>query len=284
MKILLTGAFGRVGTSVIDHLMDQYEFSLLDKRSHPELESTSTDVSEYSVFAATASDHDGIIHLAGNPSVEASWPETLTSNILGAYNCFEIARREEVSKVIFASTNHVVGMYEQELAPDLYEPDFDFMIDSSTPIRPDSHYAVSKLYGEAVARYYVESFDYPRQVFNLRIGSVRGPDNDHPYADAKNQVASGELERGSSEYQQAVNRMKATWLSRRDMAQLIDCCLINTDVQFGIYYGVSDNERRWFDLENARSEIGFEPTDSADDWNEPPTDGKLNGGDSSYIW
>lgn len=273
MKVLLTGAFGRVGTSVIEHLINDYDFRLLDKRSHSELESTSADVSEYSAFAATASNHDGIVHLAGNPSVEASWPETLTSNILGAYNCFEVARRKKISKVIFASTNHVVGMYEQELAPDLYEPDFNFIIDSSTPIRPDSHYAVSKVYGEAIARYYVESFDYPKQVFIVRIGSVRGPFNDHPYADAENKVALNEITRDSEDYEQAVNRMKATWLSRRDAAHLVDCCLNNNAVEFGIYFGVSENSRRWFEIDSAQNELEYEPKDSADDWHEPPPEG-----------
>lgn len=283
MRVLLTGAFGKVGTAILDHLVNKYDFVLLDKNPHPELESITGDVADYPAFNYAAQDVEAIIHLAGNPSVEASWPATVTSNIIGVYNCFEIARRKEIPKVIFASTNHVVGMYERELAPELYGPEFDFHLDDSTPIRPDSHYGVSKVYGEAISRYYVNTFEFPQHVFNLRIGSVRAPENDHPYADAEERVASGEIERGGQAYQHAVNRMKATWLSRKDMAHLVDCCLQNDDIEFGIYYGVSDNERRWFDIETARTDIGFEPNDSADDWSEPPARGKLNEVDSYYV-
>ena len=53
---------------------------------------------------------DGIVHLGGH-SVEGPWETILGANIVGCYNLFEAARRHGVARVVFASSNHVVGFY-----------------------------------------------------------------------------------------------------------------------------------------------------------------------------
>ena len=53
---------------------------------------------------------EGIVHLGGY-SVEGPWETILQANIVGTYNLFEAARRHGVKRVVFASTNHVVGFY-----------------------------------------------------------------------------------------------------------------------------------------------------------------------------
>ncbi|MCC6936234.1 MAG: hypothetical protein IT333_06950, partial [Thermomicrobiales bacterium] len=40
-------------------------------------------------------------------------------------------------------------------------------------------------------------------------------------------------------------------------------CLANTDIRFGIYYGISNNPRQFWDISKARRELGYEPQDSA---------------------
>jgi hypothetical protein len=107
-------------------------------------------------------------------------------------------------------------------------------------------------------------------VYALRIGSVRYPAYDHPYGDAETGVEDGRWERGSSEYQREVKRMKATWLSRRDAADLVECCLQDDAVTFSIFYGVSANDRRWFDINRPRRLVGYEPRDNGERWDEPP--------------
>jgi uronate dehydrogenase len=37
-------------------------------------------------------------------------------------------------------------------------------------------------------------------------------------------------------------------------------------VKFGIYYGISNNTRAYWDTENARKEIGYAPEDNAEDY------------------
>ncbi len=64
--------------------------------------------------------------------------------------------------------------------------------------------------------------------------------------------------------------MKAMWQSRRIFAHQIDCCLCEESVEFGIFSGVSDNRRRWFDIEQAHTKIGYNSRDDGDEWNSPP--------------
>ena len=42
------------------------------------------------------------------------------------------------------------------------------------------------------------------------------------------------------------------------------------DVEFGVFYGVSDNDRRWFSIEHGRDIIGYNPQDNSEEWNAPP--------------
>ena len=39
---------------------------------------------------------------------------------------------------------------------------------------------------------------------------------------------------------------------------------IEADVKFGIYYGISANSRRYWDISSAVEELGYEPEDDAE--------------------
>ncbi|MFD1514095.1 NAD-dependent epimerase/dehydratase family protein [Halomarina rubra] len=269
-SVLVTGAAGRVGTAVTDHLEGEYSFTALDREPAPDIESVTADITDSDAITPAFDGQDAVVHLAGEPSTEASWDAVLQNNIVGMYNCLEAARNAEVESFVFASSNHVVGMYEDEFAPDLYEPGFGLVVDHTAPPRPDSFYGTSKLFGEAMGRQYVETFEYPKRFYALRIGSVRSPRYDHPFGDAERGVDDGRYTRDSAEYDATVTRMRATWHSRRDLAHQVDRCLRDDSVEFDIFYGVSDNPTRWFDVEHARATIGYRPKDSADDWSGPP--------------
>ena len=58
---------------------------------------------------------DGIVHLGGQ-AVEADWETVLQANIVGCYNLFEAARRQGVKRIVFATTNHVIGFYRRDAA------------------------------------------------------------------------------------------------------------------------------------------------------------------------
>lgn len=272
MNVLVTGANGNVGTAIIDNISNEcnYDFTRLDIVDDPDGTTVIADISALDDIKPAFRDQDAIIHLAGNPSPDTPWDDVLRNNIIGTYNVMRAAEKEEVDKIIFASSIRVIFGYEKEHRPDIYTEDSDVMIDHTDAVRPGSYYAVSKLFGEHLGKYFLEQRDYPTQFFALRIGSVRGGDCDHPYCDAERAVSEGKYDRNSREYQVDVNRLKSTWLSHQDASQLIHKMLQNYSEEYGIFYGISGNDRRWVDISNAEETLGYAPEDNGDDWESPP--------------
>jgi len=240
-RVLITGINGRIGKILQNALQNGHEVYGLDREGTFSEQILSVDVAEYQQIMQAVqqlSALDSIIHLAGNPNVNATWESVLSANIVGTRNIFEAAREFRIRRVIFASSNHVTGAYEG-FEPNLHlhrqpEPP---KISIQDPIRPDSDYGVSKAFGEAVARYYAARWGI--EAICLRIGAVLS--NDDPTTDA---------------------RLRKVWLSHRDLIQLVEKSLI-AKVTFGIYYGVSNNKGAFWDISNARAELGYEPVDDA---------------------
>ncbi len=225
-RLLITGINGRIGTILRNALEDAHDVYGLDRAGAFSDRILSADVAEYSQVAQ------------GDPRVSAGWESILSANIVGTRNIFEAAREFQVRRVIFASSNHVTGAYEG-FEPNLHlhtqpEPP---KISIQDPIRPDSDYGVSKAFGEAVARYYCARWGI--EAICLRIGAVLP--NDDP-------TKSPHLRR--------------IWLSHRDLIQLVKKSLV-TNVTFGVYYGVSNNKGAFWDISNARVELGYDPVDDA---------------------
>jgi NAD+ dependent glucose-6-phosphate dehydrogenase len=224
--VLITGAGGRVGSALRPYLRDEYRLRLqylnrpIERLVDSE-EAVQADIEDFSTIERVVQGADAIVHLAGMAETQASWEEVRGPNVEGTYNVFEAARRAEVPKVVFASSNHVMGMYDR---------DRDWPIHPEQPVRPDGYYGVSKAFGEALARYYADAFDM--SMICLRIGWVL----DKPFNE------------------QGI-RM---WLSPRDLGQLVRLSL-ETRLHFGLYYGVSNNTRSHWHIENARLELGYMP-------------------------
>jgi hypothetical protein len=276
MNVLVTGGNGMVGTAIIDTLGDDgaYEFRPLDVETHPDEDRDTfvASVEDYDAIRPAFDDVDAVVHLAVYVPglIDENWERIRSVNVNGTRNVLRAAEDAEVEQVVFASTNHVVGMYEEEHAPDIYELEHDLLIDHTDPVRPDSTYGVSKLFGENDGRFFVENMAYPKQFYAIRICSLRTPEYDHPYGDAEKAVDEGQCERGDDDYEQAVKRMKAMWFSRRDCAQMVDLILQDDDVTFDVFSGVSGNDRRWFSIEHARDVLGYDPQDNGEDWDGPP--------------
>ena len=250
-RVLVTGAEGTIGTAVREHLARRYELTSLTLTPQV-FPSHVADIADLDAILPAFEDVDAVVHLAASASLEAPWDDVLHNNIVGTYNVFEAARQAGVSRVVFASSNHTVGMYEMDGAPGLYDPEDGRSYDHTAEIRPDSLYGVSKSYGEALGRMYMER--HGLRVFCLRIGAVR--EHDDPTAPTPNPLIDLDAE-GQR------NRLRAVWLSKRDCAELIGACLDVEDVSWAVVYGVSGNARRFWDLDHARELLGWEPQDSA---------------------
>lgn len=234
-RVLITGAAGRIGRVLRDGLQERYDLRLLYHRTVLPAQGGDevcvADITDLVKVEAAVDGCDAVIHMAGNPSMEATFEQVHHQNSLGTYCVFEACVRRTCPRVVFASTNHVTGMYEKEgvyTRPDM-------------PVRPDSFYGASKAFGEALGRYYAEAFGLA--VICLRIGSF--------------QPVESVVERKG-------DRILSTWLSHRDAVQLCWRSIEAEGVRFGIYYGISGNTRACWDIQNAVSELGYMPEDDAE--------------------
>lgn len=252
-RVLVTGAEGVIGTVLRERLGGTYDLRCLT-RAHAAFPSHAADIADLDAIRPAFDGIDAVVHLAGTPHVSSSWEEVLHSNIVGTRNVLQAAREAGVGRVVLASSNHAVGTYEIEGAPAIYALDDPRVVDERAEVRPDSDYGVSKVFMEAMGRMYADRFGM--RVVCLRIGSVL-PDDD-PNGPAILATA-GWMPWLTDDDRRA--RLRATWLSQRDCAELVRCAL-EADVRFAIAYGVSDNPRRFWSLEGARA-LGFAPQDRA---------------------
>ena len=227
-RLVITGGGGRIATAIRPLLRQQYRILLLDVREPPTAldgdEFIKSDIVSLAEMESALAGADAVLHLAGNPSTSVTWEEMRTANIEGTRSVYEAARRQGVKKVVFASTNHVMGFYNVEGA---------WPIDTVSAIRPDSLYGVSKAFGEALGRYYSDAFGM--SMICLRIGWFTPTD--------PTSKALGPL-----------------WISARDLAQIVTLCL-ETPRRFGIYNGTSNNPEAHWSLQTARDELGYAPQD-----------------------
>ncbi len=256
--VLITGAEGNIGSRLRQNLADRYVLRALTRDPVAGLESTVADVAELEAILPALEGADAVVHLAASATVDTPWADVLHNNIEGTYNVFEAARQQGVRQVVFASSNHAVGMFEAEAGPDLYRRGSGVMVDHRTPLRPDSLYGVSKAYGEAMGRYFSEQ--HGLSVYCLRIGSVLADDNPRSESIVN---GPGPFWLPPMSATERLRRYAATWLSHADLARLIDACLHAERITFGIYYGVSDNPYRFWSLDNAKADLGWWPRDSA---------------------
>ena len=107
------------------------------------------------------------------------------------------------------------------------------------PARPWTVYACTKLFGEALARYYSDTHGMRMNVIRLCWFQ--------PY-DSPLLREPGPIQR--------------EWCSPADLTQLLVKCL-RADVPFAVFFCVSHNTGRFWDISNARELVGYEPVDDA---------------------
>jgi uronate dehydrogenase len=229
-RLLLTGAAGGVGRSIrplLSQLAEQVVLSDIGDVTEigPKEIFIRCDLSDATGVSRLVDGVDGIIHLGGI-SVERSFDLILQGNIIGQYNLYEAARHHGKPRIVFASSNHVVGYYRS-----------DDYIDNTVYPRPDSLYGVSKVFGEAIASMYYDKFG--QETLSLRIGSC---------------------------FERPLNpRMLSTWLSYRDFVSLCGRAFATPRLAHTIVYGASANEKRWWDNSKAAF-LDWQPEDSSAQW------------------
>lgn len=247
MKVLVTGASGRIGRTFIREYRNYYFFRLMLHKKPLEAfegEVFYGDVSDFDSVLKAVEGVDAIVHLAADARVEAEWNSILYTNIIGTYNVFEAARLSNVKKIVYASSNHACGTIVNER--DIVGPD--------APIAPDSLYGVSKVFGEALAHYYFKK--HGLSIICLRIGICR--DLEDPSQFFKEYLSGAKVHPTYSP-----EKILGLWISASDMAQLIHKSL-ESDIKFGIFYGISNNRNPAFDISETKAKLGYDPKDCAE--------------------
>ena len=226
---MLTGAAGGLGKVLRERLVPYADvlrvsdIASLGEARGPHEEVVPCDLADKKAVDALVAGCDAIVHLGG-VSVERPFEEILEAIIKGIFNVYEGARRHGVKRVVFASSNHVIGFYKQ-----------DEKLDVHAARRPDGYYGLSKSFGEDMAQFYFDRWGI--ETVSIRIGS--------------------------SFPKPANRRMMHTWLSYDDLVALIEKSLFTADVGHTVVYGASANRDVWWDNSGA-SQLGFAPKDTSE--------------------
>jgi len=231
-RLLITGAAGNLGRQLRAGLRPLATNLRLTDRAEMDPagdgeEVIQAELSDFDAIMKIVEGCDAVVHFGAAP-VERPWEEILDSSIKGGYNVYEAARRHGIKRVVYASSIHAVGYVRREDGADI-----------DTGHMPDSLYGVSKCFVEDLAYLYFRKFGMESAL--LRINSCFPEPADR--------------------------RHLSTWMSFRDLVQLVERCLTADRIGCVPVYGISNNRERFFSNEKVRH-IGYQPQDSAEDYRE----------------
>ena len=245
-KILITGASGLIGGLVRRDLSDTYEFSGVSRTAVPGIPYTVASIADLDAIRPAFRGVDGVLHLGVSVDVD-NWDEQMDVTALGTLNVFRAAQEAGVPKVVNMSSGSTMCGWEWDDALPygrLARGEWDGLtewplLDSRTPPRPDSPYAVAKLFGEHVGRYFSDR--HGMQVIVIRLGGVLPED------------------------QPNLIRQFPGFLAQADAVQMIDRCLSAPEtIRYEIFDAISDNWPRWRDTSPAKRLLGWRPTGTSD--------------------
>lgn len=227
-KVLITGAGGRIGSVITPMLSNTYNLRLLDTmklKPHKKEEIVTGDIRDAAFLKSAMEDVDAIIHLAAIPDEDDFYTKLMPINIEGTYTLLETARRCGVKKVVLASTCQIAFGY----------PNSTF-VTTDMAVRPVNLYSCTKIFGEAVGRYYSDKFGM--SVICLRIGYFQNYD---------------------SEFLQD-SEVRKKWCSPKDLVQIIEKS-IDSKLKYGVFFAISNNKDRVWDIEDAKQKLNYDPVD-----------------------
>ena len=244
-KILITGMSGLIGTATRRRLEPRARLTALNRSDVPGVTTVCADLSDLDAIRPAFEGQDTVIHLAAKAGDDYSWEELRDTNVIGTRNVLEAARLAGCRRVVFASSGAAVAGWEREepyraMVEGRYDdvPADWVRIRHDMATRPNGPYASTKVWGEALARHYSDSFDL--SVIALRIGFVNAEDRP------------------------TNARIHSVWCSQRDIVNAIELAVDADDsIRYDIFFVNSDNRWSYRDLSHAREVLGFSPRDAA---------------------
>jgi nucleoside-diphosphate-sugar epimerase len=171
MRVVVTGGSGKAGRWVVRDLRDAGLDVLnvdIVRDDSPHGQCIVTDLTQLGQAYDVLAGADAVVHLAAIPAPEIRpESETFWINTMSTYNVFAAATSLGVGRVVWASSETVLGL-PFDPHPPLFAP-----IDESIEPRPESSYALSKLLGETMAAQFARRTGTP--FLGLRISNIMEP-------------------------------------------------------------------------------------------------------------
>ncbi len=260
-RVLLTGASGYIAGQLLGAFRERYDdLRLIDVRAS---DASGDRVEGIEVVDLLSADDaaleplfsgvDVVVH-CGHVKPEGedliSQYEGERRNVDMMQRVYRLALEQGVRRVVAASTNQAAKWYERPYYAGLKD-----RVGPEDYPRPDNFYGWAKAAYEPLGFLYAcGSLGRKLEVVQIRIVVPREID--------ANLFGGGPPERYVREL--------AGYISERDLQQLF-CKSVETPeiddehgVPFHIFYGVSDNARKFWSITNARKVIGYEPKDDSE--------------------
>ncbi len=261
VTVVVTGAAGYIAAQLVPVLAERYELRLLDVQDRdrdgnvvPGISIVRLDDPDLDSYREHFHGADGVVHLAYNKGPSGGFKsrgyEQERVNLDMAQHAYQLAMEEGIGRVVVASSNHATDWYEHQIRTREVEM-----------LGPEAPRLSENWYGWAKAAYELMGFLYATgsqgsavETVQLRIGAPRpirwadfAPDDRVGY-----------------------KRDLGAYISPRDLGQLClksletDDIRNEHDIPFQAFYGISDNARAFWSLQNARKVIGYAPQDDSE--------------------
>src|SRR5262249_23096700 len=155
--VLITGAAGNLGAKLRRHLEGRYALRLLDIDPRGDDAIARADLSRWDAgWLGHFRGVDTVVHLAADPTAHQTWARVVAPNMDAVVNVYQAAVAAGVRRVIYASSNHVMGGYQDDPQPARIttelppRPGTRYVVDGQP--RDSSAYAAAKLFGERLGK------------------------------------------------------------------------------------------------------------------------------------
>jgi nucleoside-diphosphate-sugar epimerase len=277
LRVAITGANGNLGRKLIAAFLKAPEIAVIHAVDR-DVAGLSSEASR--VIPVTADLRrplpadalaalDAVVHLAAqNPYPDATWEDASASFDMTA-NLVEASAKAKLRRVVFASSNHVMGGYKDTpvalsdggLTPDL-PPLVGTRVQSTHGPIDSTAYAAAKLMGERAVAAKAESGAF--SAVSLRIGWCQPGENSPDTISAAGTPKSGPSD-ADPQGERDLSWFRAMWLSNGDFVRAIIAALSADSAAWPspaiIVNAMSANRPSPWNLSAGRKLIGYDPRD-----------------------
>ncbi len=285
MHVVITGAAGNLGTKLRNLLeradwcervtaIDIHEFPVGEKSRMVIADIGDAQDQRWRIPVREA---DAVVHYASaNPAPNGTWDQSARSFDMTA-NLLAHAGRDRPCRFIFASSNHAMGGYKEAALPPDGKLRMGTLPLSGTQLYVPGQgyhygapYGATKILGERAAAAAANASDGRLTAVSLRIGYCQRGENVATTLRSSGAAPGEATDQPPAERDRDFRWFRNMWLSNGDLDRLLEAAL-RADARTWpgpaiVVSGMSNNSGMAWELDEARTWIGYEPQD--DVWTE----------------